>query len=159
MQIMFVKFVKLDKEAVVPSKAKEGDAGFDLVALDDGVIDEDGYIQYKTGLAIEPPLGYHTEIFPRSSISKKDLVLANSIGLVDNGYRGEILVRFKAVDSLERQSTGDVRSLSKDNLRLYSKGDKIAQLVIRQTIQVSFIEVEELSDSSRGSGGFGSSGR
>ena len=86
-------FKKLDPSAVAPSRAKEGDAGYDLVAIDDGTVDADGFIQYRTGLSIDPPQGYHTEIWPRSSISKYDLALANSIGLVDNGYRGELLVR------------------------------------------------------------------
>jgi dUTP pyrophosphatase len=157
-----VQVKKLDPEAILPKQAQESDAGYDLIALDDGEVDETfGYIQYRTGIAIAPPKGFHTEIFPRSSISKYDLVLANSIGLVDEGYRGEILVRFKCVDAILNDSTQYGRQLLKEEfseIRAYKKGDKIAQLVIRKTINLDFVEVKELSETSRGEGGFGSTG-
>lgn len=138
-----IKIKKLHKDAVIPTQAKNGDAGFDLTAIDDGINDCEGrYIEYDTGIAIQPPEGYHTEIFPRSSISKYGLFLANSIGLVDNGYRNSIKLRFK--------------KLAKGNE--YVKGDKIGQLVIRKTENIEFIEVDELSETERGDGGFGSSG-
>jgi len=82
-----IKVKKLHPDAVLPKCANETDAGYDLVAIDEGEIVSEGldimYIQYRTGIAIAPPEGYHTEIFPRSSISKKQLFLANSVGLVD----------------------------------------------------------------------------
>ena len=150
---------KLDPSAVVPSRAKEGDAGFDLVAIDDGVVDSEGFIQYRTGLSIDPPQGYHTEIWPRSSISKYDLVLANSIGLVDNGYRGELLVRFKPTLRFAQTKEGEIYVILPKPVKKYKKGDKIAQLVITETVESSFTEMQELTASARGSGGFGSSGR
>lgn len=156
-----IKVQKLHQDAVLPARAKEGDAGYDLVAIDNGTVSDDGYIQYRTGLAIEPSEGFHTQIWPRSSISKYDLVLANSIGLVDNGYRGELLVRFKPVDHFyHNKETGQVfahRPIPPD-IKTYKKGDKIAQLVIIRTEEGKFWEVQELADSSRGTGGFGSSG-
>lgn len=151
-----IKVKKIVPEATIPQKAHQSDAGFDLVALDDGTIDADcGFIQYRTGISIEPPNGYHTEIFPRSSISKYDLILANSIGLVDESYRGEILVRFKYIHAFH----ADGISLDDHPIRKYKKGDKIAQLVLRKTEDMNILEVNELSDTKRGTGGFGSSGQ
>src|ERR1035437_9505666 len=99
MQVEFRQFLnvkKLDPEAVLPSKAKPGDAGYDVVAIDNGTWSEDGtYIQYRTGIAVQLPYGYHTELFVRSSISKYDLMLANHVGVCDNGYTGELLFRFR----------------------------------------------------------------
>mgnify|MGYP001269436654 CR=1 FL=1 len=148
-----IRVKKLDEAAVVPESANETDAGYDLVAIDDGEFKKDEhsntlYIQYRTGLSIAPPPGYHTEIFPRSSISKTHLMLANSIGLIDEGYRGEILVRFKVIPS----------NMGASLVKRYQAGDRIAQLVIRKTEKASFELVEELDDTSRGDGGFGSSG-
>lgn len=142
---MQVRIKRLMPDAVMPSKAREGDAGFDCVAITDGAWNVDRtYIEYKTGLSVQMPSGYHVELFPRSSISKYDLVLCNSIGLVDNGYRGEIVFRFKYI-SRETQSP-----------LLYKKGDKIGQIVVRKTYDFPVIEVSELSETDRGTGGFGS---
>ena len=147
-----IRVKKLHEDAVLPAQATSGDAGFDLVAINDGIIEADGFIQYKTGISIEVPHGYHTEIFPRSSISKYDLALANSIGLVDNGYRGEILVRFKHAMRCNGTSTCESASPQKR----YKKGDRIAQLVLRKTQFASFVWAEELSETDRGDKGFGS---
>lgn len=149
---MQIKVKKLHEDAVLPQKANSTDAGYDLVAIDDGevVLDDYGtclYIQYRIGLAIEPGEGFHTEIFPRSSVTKTHLVLGNSIGLVDEGYRGEILVRFKPI--VQPDTAG---------FKGYDKGDRIAQLVIRRTEHADFKWSADLDDSNRGEGGFGSSG-
>ena len=159
--ILKIKVKKLVPEAVLPQRAKEGDVGYDLVAIEDGQwkTDDSGvlvYIQYKTGLSIEPPPGYYVEIFPRSSITKTGLILGNSIGLVDEGYRGEILLRFKfpnTVTNTEKDYGNLIAAQTK-----YKKGDKIGQLVIRKAIHMDFIEIEELSDTDRNDGGFGSTG-
>jgi len=153
---MVIKIKKLSTEAFIPKKAKEEDAGFDLVAIDDGVVDSEGFIQYKTGLSIEPEVGCHTQIWPRSSISKYDLVLANSIGLIDNGYRGELIVRFKPSLRFNQDKTGVIFATLPVPIKKYNKGDKIAQLVISKTVDASFIETDKLSETTRGSGGFGS---
>lgn len=153
---MLIAVKKLSPEAVMPQRATETDAGFDLVAIDDGTVDAEGFIQYRTGLSIEPEAGYHTEIWPRSSISKYDIVLANSVGLVDNGYRGELLVRFKPVLRFNQDKTGTVFAIIPVPVKKYKKGDKIAQLVVSETVNASFIESNELSTTSRGIGGFGS---
>jgi len=146
---MKVKIKKLSPEATIPNYAKKGDCGMDLVAISIDIQNE--FTQYHTGLSVEIPEGYMGLIFPRSSISKYDLSLANSIGLIDSGYRGEILCRFK-----------DAMNYGVEVLRsrnIYKVGDKIAQLVILPYPEIEFEEVEELSVSDRGQGGFGSTGK
>ncbi len=147
-----IKIKKLHPDAILPKQANASDAGYDLVAIDDGTVGPEGYLQYRTGLAIQPPDGYHTEIVPRSSISKYDLALANSLGIIDNIYRGELLIRFKYCVPFSHPNTKLALS------RRYKKGDKIAQLIIRKTELAVFKEVTELSTTDRGANGFGSSG-
>lgn len=152
-----LKIKKLVPEAVLPSRANDTDAGYDCVAIDDGTwSDDQTFIEYRTGISIELPPGMHSELFPRSSVSKYDLVLANSIGLVDNGYRGEVRFRFKYVPRLVK--VGMDSFVVKPAIR-YKKGDKIGQIVIRNTVSLPVQEVEDLSETVRGEGGFGSSGR
>ena len=153
---MKIKVKKLHPDAVLPASANQSDAGFDLVAIDDGEIKET-YIQYRTGIAIEPPPGYHTEIFPRSSLSKTDLMLANSIGLIDEGYRGEVLVRFKVIPPVV-ENLNDWYTPVRFVPKRFKKGDRIAQLVLRITEYPVYEWAEELSDTQRGDGGFGSTG-
>lgn len=141
---MQVKVKKLHPEAVIPQYAKPGDAGLDLVAISDPK-HVDGYLEYKTGLALEIPEGYVGLLFPRSSISKKDLAFCNSVGVIDSGYRGEICFRMRI--------TG-VRF----PIRVYEKGDRVGQIVIMPYPTIELVETEELSDSERGAGGYGSTG-
>lgn len=144
---MKVKIKKLHPDAVVPSYAKPGDAGMDLTAFSKKV--ENGLYVYGTGLAFEIPPGFVGLVFPRSSISKKELTLANSVGVIDSGYRGEVCFKFRDVvrDDWDYCDPFD-----------YSVGDRIGQLIIMPYPQVEFEEVEELEDTERGDGGFGSSG-
>ena len=141
---MEVNIKKLNESAVIPTYAKQGDAGLDLTAVSMDVIDNkgSGYIEYGTGLAIEIPEGYVGLIYPRSSISKTGLILSNSVGVIDSGYRGEIKFRFKWVKDTDR----------------YNIGDRIGQLVVMPYPQVTLIEKEELVETDRGDGGFGSTG-
>lgn len=141
---MKVKVKKLNENAIIPSYAKLGDAGLDITTTGINEATE-SYIEYKTGLAIEIPEGFVGLIFPRSSISKTDLILTNSVGVIDSGYRGEIKLRFKI------SKEGDIN--------IYEKGDKIGQLIIIPYPQIEFEEVNELSSTERGEDGFGSSGR
>jgi len=94
---MEVRIKKLDEKAVVPMYAKHGDAGMDLYAtcVD---YDEWGNLVCSTGLSMEIPLGYVGLLFPRSSISKTPLMLRNSVGVIDSGYRGEIILKFNRED-------------------------------------------------------------
>ena len=147
-----VRLKKLSPEAKIPEKANASDAAYDLVAVADPCF-HGHFVEYRTGIAIELPPGYHALIHPRSSISKYDLMLCNSIGLLDNGYRGEIICRFKIIPS------GPIAEGTLLNPAIYQKGDKIAQLLIEKTETFHFVEVEELSSTDRGSGAFGSSGK
>jgi dUTP pyrophosphatase len=179
---MTVQFQKLHADAVVPTKAKAGDAGFDLVAVSEaelvlakegqkytvtpdgpsqivtGEEDSYGYIRYRLGIAVAIPEGYVGLIFPRSSVSKTDLTLANAVGVVDSGYRGEIEARFRtAPDQATQQHRMDV--LSTAGYSFYKKGDRVAQLVIVEAPLFTFEEVDALDATERGTDGFGSSGQ
>lgn len=139
-----VKIKRLNKDAVIPTYSKVGDAGMDLTAT--SVEYTNDYISYKTGLAFEIPKGYVGLLFPRSSNSKKDLLLTNSVGVIDSGYRGEIELRFKGI----------THKSDKETFTFYEKGDRVGQIMIIPYPQIEFIETDELSDSERGEGGFGS---
>ena len=139
---MIVKIKKLDKNAVIPCYAKQGDAGMDLTATS-MEFDEYGNVVYGTGIAVEIPEGYVGLVFPRSSNAKKDLLLSNSVGVIDSGYRGEIMAKFKIVDMAED---------------IYEIGERICQLIIMPYPQIEFEEVCELSETERGAGSYGSTG-
>jgi len=145
-KVLKVKIKKLVPEAVIPKYAKRGDAGQDLVATSMEVTED--YISYGTGLSFEIPEGYVGLLFPRSSVSKKDLSLANAVGVLDSGYRGEVSFRYK------RTTDGNQFRTPK----IYNIGDKIGQIIVVPFPEVEFEEVEELSDSERGTGGYGSTG-
>lgn len=139
---LIIKFKRLSEDSILPSYAKLGDAGLDLTAISNPIYDDynNNIRTYKTGLAVEIPEGYVGLIFPRSSIYKKGLLLSNSVGVVDSGYRGEIMVKFT-----NRLGAG-----------IYQKGDRIAQLIIMPIPFIEPVEAEELSSTERGEGGFGS---
>lgn len=140
---MKVKIKKLSEKAVIPQYAKEGDAGLDLVATSKSY-DENGNVVYGTDLAFEIPKGYVGLLFPRSSNAKMDLILSNSVGVIDSGYRGEVMMKFKHSYNILPNE--------------YKIGDKIGQLIILPYPTIEFEEVDELSTTERGSGGYGSSG-
>ena len=171
---MEVKIKRLSKEAVIPKYAKSGDAGMDLVATS-RIFDNDGNVSYGTGLAFEIPDGYVGLLFPRSSNSKKDIILTNSVGVLDSGYRGEVFFKFKpsiffASDLTDPGYDSDgfdfvVTPYAKDQgvadfgLHIYEVGDRIGQIIILPYPNIEFVEVEDLSETERGDGGFGSSGK
>ena len=141
---MKVRIKKLSELAVVPSYAKDGDAGMDLVAT--RIISNTTFdVSYGTDLAMEIPNGFVGLVFPRSSIRKYELALSNSVGVIDSGYRGELQATFKKTNGLD--------SLA------YKVGDRIAQIMIIPYPPIEFDEVAELSDTERGEGGFGSTGK
>lgn len=152
--------MKLKQEAIIPSYSKEGDAGMDLTAI--SVNESEKYIEYGTGLALEIPEGYVGLLFPRSSVSKKDLILANCVGVIDSGYRGEICVRFKKIVQHDKVSVSGSNllnlSLLDHEISSFSIGDRIAQLIILPYPAINMVLVEELTNTERGTGGFGSSG-
>ena len=186
---MKIKIKKLNEKAIMPKKAHESDAGYDLVATS-RVFDKHGAIVYGTGLAFEIPAGHVGLLFPRSSNAKKDLLLSNSVGVLDSGYRGEVMFKFKpslvVVDACSigknendcfgsdttDWSTQDVTFHGRqDNYpdipkgckafepRMYEIGERIGQLIVIPIPKIEFEWAEELSDSERGEGGYGSTGK
>lgn len=151
---MKVNVKKLDSNAVIPTYAKHGDAGMDLTATSKWY-DESGNVCYGTQLAFEIPNGFAGFLFPRSSNTKKDLILGNSVGVIDSGYRGEVVLKFKAIDTQYLQD-GKLTFLKRDFMKEYNIGDRIGQIVIMPVPQIEFNVVDELSTSDRGVGGFGS---
>ena len=124
----------------------------DIYAVSDGEMDDVGNKVYHTGLAIEIPQGYVGLIYPRSSISKTTHMLRNHVGVVDSGYRGEIILKFGRLK--DRQPVW----WRKEKSNVYKAGDRIGQLMIIPYPKVEFIEVDTLSTTDRGIGGFGSTG-
>ena len=151
---MKVNVKKLDSNAIVPTYAKHGDAGMDLTAVSKDY-DEHGNVCYGTGLAFEIPNCFVGLLFPRSSNTKKDLILGNSVGVIDSGYRGEVVLKFKAIDTQYLQD-GKLTFLKRDFMKEYNIGDRIGQIVIMPVPQIEFNVVDELSTTDRGVGGFGS---
>jgi dUTP pyrophosphatase len=141
---MKIQFKKLVPQAQKPKFGKPGDAGADLVATSIEVRNHNQVV-YGTGLAVEIPEGMVGLVFPRSSVRDKDLVMSNSVGVIDSGYRGEIMVTF------------NIKNPWLDD-NVYKVGDRIAQLVIMPVPLVQYTEVEELSETSRGTQGHGSTG-
>lgn len=143
---MKVNIKKLVEEAKLPSYAKPGDAGMDLTAVtykyDHSI---DCHI-YGTGLAFDIPEGYVGLVFPRSSNRKTTAYMTNHVGVIDSGYRGEVMVSFKN------------RTWS-DNGKPYNVGDRIAQIIILPYPMIEFVEVDELSTTERGENGHGSTGK
>lgn len=141
---MKVKIKKLAESAVIPKYSKPGDAGLDLTAVT-RELDEYGNLVYGTGLAVEIPEGYVGLLFPRSSNSKTNLYLTNHVGVIDSGYRGELMFKYKTVDNFGKN--------------VYEIGDRVGQLIIIPYPSIEFEEVEELSSTERGTGGYGSTGK
>jgi dUTP pyrophosphatase len=139
---MQIKFKKLYEDAVPPQRMTDGAAGFDLTAHGMNWLN-DQKIQYTTGIAVEIPPGYVGYVFPRSSCYKRGMLLTNCVGVIDSDYRGEISFVY---EKKHRQDH-------------YHQGERIGQLIIMPIPAVEFIEVSELSDTARGAGGYGSTGK
>src|ERR1044071_3930773 len=143
---MQLSVAKLKDDATLPSRAHEGDAGLDLYASESAHIGPGERWSVGTGIAVEIPDGHAGLVLPRSGLAKKHgIALVNSPGLIDSGYRGEIRVFLLTPDPAE-------------TFRV-EPGDRIAQLVIAPVALAEPVEVESLTETGRGDGGFGSSGR
>ena len=137
-----VKYLNLKHGAIKPTKASSLDSGFDVTLID--VVKVIGKVTlYGTGISIQPPTGYYFDLVPRSSIIKSGYMLANSVGIIDQGYTGEIMVPLIKMDN-------DIPDLELPN--------KIVQLIPRRWHDLKMIECENLKETERGNGGFGSSG-
>lgn len=143
---MELPFARLSENAVLPTRAHEGDAGLDLYASESAHIGPGERWSVGTGIAVEIAAGHAGLVLPRSGLAKKNgISLVNAPGLIDAGYRGEIRVLLLNTDPAE--------------LFRVAPGDRIAQLVIVPIALAEPVERETLTESARGDGGFGSSGR
>lgn len=142
---MKIKFKKLVDGAVAPKQGSKVAAGFDLTATSKRWNREFSVWEYGTGISVEIPQGYAGFVFPRSSIYKTGLTLTNCVGVIDSDYRGEIMAKF--ADTY----LGDVEG--------YQVGDRICQMIIMPVPKVEYVEADELSETERGAGGYGSTGR
>jgi dUTP pyrophosphatase len=138
---MQLKIKKIHPNAAIPKYAKDGDAGLDLTAVSWEFLDSE-HIKYNFGVAIEIPKGYVGFVFPRSSCYKQKQILSNCVGVIDSGYRGEI--------------SAVMVGTSKERYKIL---DRVAQIVILPYPEIEFVEVDELSETKRGTNGYGSTGK
>lgn len=142
---MKVEIKKLNENAIIPQYATEASAGVDLCSIDDAVVLPGKRLLIHTGLAIALPVGYEAQVRPRSGLAlKKGITVLNSPGTIDADYRGEI---------------GVILLNTSDTSFEIKVGDRIAQMVIKKHERAEWEEVEELSTTTRGEGGFGSTGK
>ena len=134
---------KLNDDAVIPTRAYNTDSGYDITLTHFVKENEHGVKFYGTGISLQPPEGYYTELFPRSSIAKTGYMLANSIGVLDFSYRGEIFVPLIKVNKSSPDIVLPIR---------------LCQLVIKKRYDLIIEEVKEFSSTERGDGCFGSTG-
>lgn len=145
---MQLKVKKLNPEAVLPNYATDGSNGLDLTAT--AVVVHPDYVEVRTAISVEIPKGYVGLLFPRSSITKTNMILGNSVGVIDSDYRGEIMFRFKVLD--------DPNMSVFKYAKIYKQGEKVGQLLLVAAPKLEVIEVKDLVETERGDGGFGSSG-
>jgi dUTP pyrophosphatase len=168
---METNILKINLRDYINYPAHPGDAGYDIIAASKPKIigkevaqnyfESIDYIEYDTNLIIAPDAGVHTLVLPRSSISKTNLLLANSVGLIDNGYRGTIKVRFKYIyqpKDLTIVNEGQGIFVEVDENKIYKQGERIGQLVFAKTITPKIEEIGSFVETSRKEGGFGSTG-
>lgn len=158
---MEVLIKKMEPYAVIPTYAHDDDAGLDLTAIR---VEKDKYgnIVYHTGLAFGIPKGYVGLLFPRSSNAKTDLRLTNCVGVIDSGYIGEVTMKFRP----EAKAFSWVKKLQRflgfnidDEPKVYEVWDRIGQLIIMPYPKIELVQTNELSETARGTGSYGSSGR
>ena len=138
---MQVKIKKNSPNAVIPKYANDGDAGLDFTAT--SILKEDEFqITYNTDIALEIPKGYVGLVYPRSSIRNYNILLSNSVGVIDSIYRGNIQATFIKTKGWES--------------KVYKVGERIFQMIIAPYPSIEFIETYELSETERGTNGFGS---
>jgi dUTP pyrophosphatase len=141
---MIIKIKKLSNNAVVPQYQSKGAAGFDFHTISHGSILPGGTVLIPTGLSMEIPRGYELQVRPRSGMSAKTKIrICNSPGTIDSDYRGEIKIIMENIGTTEFK---------------YAEGERIAQGVITEVYQAEFELAEELNDTERGTGAFGSTG-
>ncbi len=145
---MRIKVKKLHPDAKIPKYKNKGDAGMDLTAISIEHDEKKYYVEYGTGLSMEIPEGHVGYIFPRSSSSNYSTIQSNCVGVVDSGFRGELKIRMKELGG----------TLFSFPVKKYEIGERVAQLIIMPLPKVEFYEEEVLSETERGTDGFGSTG-
>lgn len=170
--VIGLKLKKLYEDVPTPKYATNGSAGLDLTAMS-RFYDKNGNVCYGTGIAIEIPEGYVGLLFPRSSITKKDIFVKNSVGVIDSDYRGEIILKcapclgfgeydgneqFRYGIGLDQDWSDCVTYQDYNHNQHYEIGDKCCQLVIIPIPKVVIHLVDELSETERGTGGYGHTG-
>ncbi len=162
-----IKF--LDERAETPKRSHESDTGYDLKFIGIDTIKGDT-IFFRTGLAVQPPPGFYFEIVPRSSISKLPLQMANSVAVIDEHYRGEILVPIRVLHTSQGQDVGRARfpnglvkifdtkpqSLYDVAEQILRRKPRLVQMILRERLDAEFERALELGETVRGDGGFGS---
>lgn len=138
--------VKVESPEFLPRRAHESDAGADLVCKEHIWLQRGERVLVKTGVSVEIPVGHVGLIFPRSSLSKFNVIMTNSVGVIDSDYRGEIMASLMYVGT---EYAG----------HNFNRGDRIVQLVVMPIVLPTFHVVDELSNTDRGTGGFGSTGK
>jgi dUTP pyrophosphatase len=169
---MNIKVKKLHPDAVIPQYMTPGAAGFDLYAVEDCIIAPGESVKLPLGLSFEVPEGYVLYICMRSGISlKTSLRQSNGIGVIDSDYRGEVSMLFDNISAIGQSIPLDISGITlfainkefehyhyPEGMYSIKKGDRICQGIIAPVIQATFIPSEELTETERGSGGFGHTG-
>lgn len=167
---MLTKVKLLNDKAVMPVRAHDSDSGYDIKMTGIKKIEGD-VVFFETGISVEPPKGHYFQIVPRSSISKLPLSLANSVGIIDEHYRGEILIPVRVIhpeggagySSMQTYASGLVKmfgskpgSITAAANLILAKKPVLFQMILKKRLSSEFEEVQDLSDTVRGDGGFGS---
>lgn len=149
-----IKYKLISPHAKPPEQFHAGDdgnLGLDLKAVSKRVVSSGGitYVEYNTGVSFETPNNIGLFAFPRSSVSERNLMLANGVGVIDRNYRGEVLARFKLAEDIDMDEA-DWEALT------YASGERVIQIVALHAPNVIYSQVKDLSSTLRGDGGFGS---
>ena len=151
-----LKVKRLYEDSILPTRANQSDAGLDMYVNSIEKDTEKGIVTYNLGVSLEIPEGFFGLLFPRSSVFKYDLSMTNSVGVIDSGYRGEVKAKFRIPDW---ESKFSKRGIGHSNPELYEIGDRCCQLIILPCYHFPVVDVDSLSDSDRGEGGYGSTGK
>jgi dUTP pyrophosphatase len=150
-QKMPILKIKKERDGILPTKAHEQDVGMDLTVISFEKKSKRLFL-YNTHIKVEPPEGYYVEIVPRSSICFSDFILANSIGIIDPGYRGDLKLPLRYIGELTDEQAIEDQAKTLINTR-------VAQMILRQIHPCMIVEVESLSEAQRNEKGFGSTGK
>lgn len=150
--------IKLIEGGSLPSKATDGSAAFDCYSRGSSYNGDKGYLEVKLGFCAEVPKGYVMKLFPRSSVTNRGLMLGNSVGIIDSDYRGEVMARFypNASSLIALMPGSGLKAVARYCEEVYRKGEAVAQFTIEKIEDVEINVVDELSETDRGEGGFGS---